>query len=387
MVVAPPSPRRGAPCPLQNKSPGPEVRSQGEGPEPVGSHLWEWFGAALERARFEADFERDPLEGLALDSPKSVFACVLGAWSFVTADRETGELAVGRFRCRSWRCPGCRYDVAKGDFARILAALDGQTGAGKRAWVLLTLTFDPRRHRDRWEAYKAAGPCWQKLRQRLARRLGGWRNPARVGYIAVWEQHASGWPHVHIAVSSPELVAEIRRRGLCERSEHSWGPTRWDPRAQKRVPNWAWKPDVLDELARDCGFGTVSDVQFPRASAGGVAGYFAKLCGELVGCFDQRPVQAPKGFRRLRSSRRMLPPRHQPSGRYLGKLVQRPCHALLSLPETCPVPVPGRTSKTWPPPQPLRASTPEPVDRAPPWSTASASWAPGRGCWLAPLPS
>lgn len=361
MVVAPPSARRAAPCPLQNKSPHPEV----EGVRPVGSHLWEWFGAALERARFEADFERDPLEGLAPDAPKSVFACVLGAWSFVTVDRETGELAVHRFRCRSWRCTSCRYQVAKGDFARILAALDGKTGAG-RDWILLTLTFDPSRYDSRWDAYKAGGRAWQMLRQRLARRWGGRANPAKIGYVAVWEQHASGWPHVHLAVSCPEMAQEIRRRGLCDRSEHPWGPTRWDARAGKRVPNWAWKVDVLDELAQACGFGRVSDVQFPRASAGGVAGYFAKLCGELVGCFDQRPVQAPKGFRRLRSSRRMLPPRHQPSGRYLGKLVQRTCQALLRLPETCPAPRPGRRSKSWPPPQAPATSLPSPVALAPP---------------------
>lgn len=306
----------------------------------MGSDRWEWFGSALERARFQATYQADPLATIPRDAPKSVWACMLGAWSMVTLDRASGELAAHRFRCRSWRCPECRYDVARGDFARILGALEGRTGAG-REWLLVTLTFDPRRYRSRWDAYRAGGRCWQRLRYRLARRYGSRSAPARIRYVQVWEQHRSGWPHVHLALSCPELVQDVRTRGV--------RGVRFDVRADRRIPLWAWKRDVLDTLATACGFGIVSDVQFPRAKEGGVAGYFAKLSAELVGVFDQRPVEAPRGFRRLRASLRLLPQRRQPTGRYLGRLVQRPERYVSKHLDTCALPVAGPTTLAWPP--------------------------------------
>lgn len=258
---------------------------------------------------------------------RSTRACLSGAWSMLTVSKQTGAAGAVRFRCKSWRCPECRYGVARQDFARILEALSSKA-ARSAQWVLLTLTFNPRKYASQWDAFKAGGPAWQKLRQRLARFYGSPGRPARISYVAVWERHKSGWPHVHIALSCAELVQHIRDLGTCVADVDGFGSRRWDSRANKHLPNWAWKPRVLDDLAQECGFGRVSDVQFPRAKEGGVAGYFAKLSAELVGMFDQRPVNAPRHFRRLRSSRGTLPPRHRPTGEFFGRLVKQP-HALV----------------------------------------------------------
>lgn len=306
-----PSRLREAPCHLKNNSPHPRRASS-----------WVGFARALEEARFEHGFgAQGPLQ-LPPGAPRSVEACLRGAWSFVTLDFETGELAATRFRCRSWRCPECRYEVARGDFARILEGLESRV-ARRKPWLIVTLTFDPKGWRNRWEAYRAAGRCWQKLRARLAREYGTRSAPARIEYLAVWEQHRSGWPHVHMAISCPELQAHLEALGPGVRELDGYGPSRWDVRAGQRVRNWAWKARVLDPMAQACGFGRVSDVQLPRASARGVAAYFAKLAAELVGTFDQRPVEAPRNFRRLRTSRRLLPPRYS-SGTKTGGIHKRP---------------------------------------------------------------
>lgn len=288
-------------------------------PAPTGK-AWEGFCRALDRAQFAHKFQGDPLRGLPAETPRSVEACLRGAWSFLLLDWETGQLDVRRFRCKSWRCPDCRYQVAKGDFARILAGLESRTARGRR-WVLLTLTFDPKRWKHRWEAYRAATRLWQRARARLARRYGSRIRPAKIEYVAVWEQHRSGWPHVHMAVSCPELVHEIEALGRCERHEDGCGPTRKDLRSGKILPNWAWKRRVLDPILGDVGFGRISDVQFARSGDGGVAGYFAKLAAELCGVFDQRPASAPRNFRRLRASRRLLPPRRR-SETMTGRLLK-----------------------------------------------------------------
>lgn len=327
------------------------------------SHLWDCMEPTVSRARESSDGHGfgTPAGGVAppcqyknnspgrvgrdalawpLEAPSSaelvrgatvsVDACQRGAWSLILTDPATGETTASRFRCRSWRCPTCRYEVAKSDFRRMLEALESRT-ARRKPWVLITLTIDPKRYRDRWQAFRLGGRLWQRVRYRLARRYGSWRLPAKIEYLGVWERHRSGWPHVHLAISSAELVADIRRMGLCERRRDGFNPWRRDVRSGKQLPNWAWKAQVLDPLLVECGFGRVSDVQFPRKSEGGVAGYFSKLSAELVGMFDQRPLSAPRGFRRLRASLRLLPPRHRP-GRLAGRLLKVPetaCRSLL----------------------------------------------------------
>lgn len=69
-------------------------------------------------------------------------------------------------------------------------------------------------------------------------------------------------------------------------------------------------------------------------NADALAGYLAKLAaeqdtptppgvGEVVK-LTQLPVHAPRGFRRLRSSRGFLPPKPKASGEWTGELVHDP---------------------------------------------------------------
>jgi hypothetical protein len=321
-----------APRPLQNISPG--------NANVKGSHKWEWWGEAMKRAEL-AGF--DPLQSLPENAPKSVWACVLGAWSFLMTDGATGEVCSTPFKCKSWRCPSCRYKVARADYARILEALQKRNVSAD--CLVLTLTFDPSKWSSQAEVYRQAGRCWQKLLNRLRRKYGSHAAPAPIGYLAVWERHQSGWAHVHLVVHSKLLADDVRRRGQCDPKVHPYRAWRWDQRIRKQVPNWAWKPEVLEDLAVATGFGKVSDVQFPRAAEGGLAGYFLKLTGELVGCFDQRPINAPKGFRRLRASRRFLPARKKGSGRIGGRVVQAPIARVQAHPFDYNPPVPAIYSR------------------------------------------
>ncbi len=279
------------PCQNKNNSPRPSGAAEPTGPKITLA---------------ESEFMRN--------APRSVWACMFGDWSFLTVHKQTGAREVRPFRCKSWRCPNCRNKVAAGDFVRMLESF-----RSRKSWddcILLTLTFNPGRT-GKWEAYSDACRAFQKLRQRLARWYGSKTAPASIRYVAVWEQHQSGYPHAHIAIDCAELAFDVRSRG---QSGWLWYDA---PDGRKmRTPKWAWKRQVLDELAVACGFGVVSDVQFPRRDEGGVAGYFLKMSAELVGMFDQTPSEAPRGFRRLRASQRTLPPRHRSTGEFDGALVQ-----------------------------------------------------------------
>jgi hypothetical protein len=281
----------------------------------------------------------------APDASKSVRACWNDAWSFHLVHRKTGEETVHPFRCGSWRCPDCRWDVARSDFARILEGLQKRT-ARRQTWLLVTLTFDPSRYRNAWEAYRAGGRAWQKLRARLARQYGFSKQPARIAYVAVWERHKSDWPHVHLAISCPEIVQDVRRRELCDMEAHGFRPYRREP-SGRLTPNWAWGAEVLRPLAVECGFGRIADVQFARKGDGGVAGYFAKLGAELVGMWDQLPVKAPRHFRRLRASRGLLPPRRRGRGEHEGRIVKMPAETLIRLIERLAAPLTGRRLPAW----------------------------------------
>jgi hypothetical protein len=336
------SARSAPPCHTKNNSPRddarPAVRGADTDPEGVPPLAFEDLcrtsTALLRRWVREAPWLSEEAKAYAKDAPRSVLACMLGLWSMVTLSRETGECVVQKFRCKSWRCPFCRFTVAKQDYARILEGL-GREEFDASEWLFVTLTFDRVTFANPFEAYVEAGKCFYKLLMRLRRRygvrVGGEQLLAEIGYLAVWERTLSGWPHVHVLFRSRDLCNAIRRLGRCVKDVDGYGPQRWDPRVfnpqnpQKRgawVPNWAWKARVLEDLCEATGFGRVSDVQFPRASEGGVAYYVTKLSGEVVGVNDQRPVNAPRGFRRLRTSKGMLPHRHRPDGTVTGELVQ-----------------------------------------------------------------
>jgi len=217
--------------------------------------------------------------------PGYVTACRNRAWTLELLDKRTGEVLWVPYKCRSWRHGGdCRRQRGAQDFARIKEALEKRP-----SWVYLVLTLHRRGSRI---------VAWRSITKRLftLRRWIGRNFEGKVEYIALVEQHKDGWPHVNVLIHCPGFVAEAVRdwRGLRQR---------------------------VTEAALRAGWGFRLWLE-PMRSRGAIAGYFVKLCGEVAKTC-QAPVAAPKGFRRLRASRGLLPPRHKDPD-ITGKLLFQP---------------------------------------------------------------
>lgn len=266
--------------------------------------------------------------------PKYVKDCHFGNWTVTSWKKERVKFDDGayyrlsRYRCRSWRHAGtCRNERAALDVDRIRGAI---TESDPRRFVYMVLTFDQRRRAaevprlraelraqaDRLDAqgkrkeaararvwaeqdelflvYRGLLNCWAKLRKRLVRRWG------RMRYVAIVEQHRSGWPHFNVLIESPDLAADCRQTATVTRRGNVLIVQGW----QRVRSRW------LRRHAVESGFGPVVYLE-PMKSARGLSAYLVKLAGQLVGEVakgSQVPVQAPRHFRRLRGSRRFLPP-------------------------------------------------------------------------------
>jgi hypothetical protein len=242
---------------------------------------------------------------------KSVHACERESWSLLSwpkgaVDLETGELKVNAearpgvrpFLCGSWRCRRCARIRGASDFVRAREAI-----LKRSWWVYVVLTFDPAGYRDPWSAYNAAGTCWDRhLRQSLRRRGG------KLEYFQTVEAHRSGWPHVNLMLSGADLRAWVEELGVVQREITT-------PQGRTRIAllprRWRKR---LRSAAMRAGFGKVcwAEVVSPERSES-MAGYLLKLARELTGGVggkkgEQSPIGAPKGFRRIRASRGLLPP-------------------------------------------------------------------------------
>lgn len=99
------------------------------------------------------------------------------------------EAQVFRFRCKTWGCPHCQKKLRRSLIAR------AKKGRAKR---LVTLTVNPAAFEDHSEAAQALVSAWRRARQQLKRHHGH----REIEFLAVFEQHKSGWPHLHILVRS-----------------------------------------------------------------------------------------------------------------------------------------------------------------------------------------
>lgn len=260
---------------------------------------------------------------------KSVQACEAGRWtmlSFQSAGEGIGAGPVRAvpFRCRSWRCRRCAWQVARDDYRRVeLATLS------RSWWLYVVLTFDPGSWSSRWDAYMGASQLWDKrLRRRLEREHG------RLEYLQTWERTRRAWPHVNLLMRSDRLEEHVRalpsqRRVLAAEGDKGRG----------RLAHWTAYRRKLARLAPACGFGPRVWVEIVD-SREAVAAYLTKVAEEFsrsafkVG--DQRPLGAPPHFRRLRASRGLLPERSRPvwiehverdTGLVTGELRARPLSA------------------------------------------------------------
>lgn len=265
-----------------------------------------------------------PLEGRT--RLRSVEACEREAWSLVSwprgaIDLEAGSLDASRgepvarpFLCGSWRCRRCARLRGASDFVRARDAL-----LGRRWWVYVVLTFDPSRYASPWDAYRAAGTCWDDHLRESMRRKGG-----RIEYLSTWEAHRSRWPHANYLLTGDQLRAWIDSLGVVEREHRS--PI--SDRVRRCLLPRGWRRWLRAAAVR-AGFGPVvwAELVTPR-NPEALAGYFVKLARELTGGVggekgEQSPIDAPKHFRRIRASRGLLPRsklRPEPGGPFEGAL-------------------------------------------------------------------
>ncbi len=230
----------------------------------------------------------------ALVLPKYIRACQQGRFHLrVWPKVNRGAYTRIAWRCRSWRHRGgCAKARAREDFERIWYAVSGYR---PQDVVFCVFTLKPGDWESTWQAYEKLRDRWRSLAKALRREFGD------LAYVSTVEAHRNGMPHLNVIVASPEMAKELRFRG--------WWVKRW-----------------LKQHARLCGFGWRCSAEAAK-SLNKVAGYVVKLAdtvGELpagvqldavgtsvageVSKLSQVPVTAPKGFRRLRSSPRFLPP-------------------------------------------------------------------------------
>lgn len=259
----------------------------------------------------------------------SVRACELERATILMHPRNPadGKPRVLPFRCHNYRCRRCSRAVAYGDFVRV------EAGAVSRSrWLYAVLTFNPADHATPWAAYKSAGELWDKrLRRQLERCYG------RVEYIQTFERHRSGWPHVNVLLRSDALLEAVDAAGVERRPV--------DPRNPRvcRVANFPrWRP-WLAQHAPACGFGQRVWVEVVDNTAA-MAAYLTKVAGELCRAYlkagDQRPIGAPRHWRRIRASRGLLPPRPKGDPEWTGILATR-------APSNYADPVTGEQVATW----------------------------------------
>ena len=215
-----------------------------------------------------------------------------------------------RYLCKSWRHPGrCAVERSQEDASRIKAALLQHE---PHQVMLLVLTFKPGEWGDESEAYRGIKDCWRSFAKAVRRQWG------EMAYVSTVEKHRKGMPHLNAIVVCKGMAEDMRSM----------------PRYVEQ-----WVKDTADA----CGFGHQAFVDVAR-SREVVAGYIVKLAdhvgrtpdegkaqqlqldgtvaGEVVK-LTQLPVNAPKGTRRLRSSRGFLPDL-TPESEYTGELEKFP---------------------------------------------------------------
>jgi hypothetical protein len=204
------------------------------------------------------------------------------------------------FRCLSWRHEGeCRQWRGAQDFLRVQEAM-----LSLEDWSHCVLTYEPAGRKVSYRIFRGAIRQWDMLRKRLIREYGNLK------YIQTWEQHESGWPHVHIAISNV-MISQ-----LCEVCSGTWD--------QKKVIGRRNFRRILKQHAVPCGFGYIGYLEAIR-SRSHMATYLTKKSKELVDGSGkcQLPIHAPRNFRRLRASAGLLPPPYSDPD-LTGELVKRP---------------------------------------------------------------
>lgn len=134
----------------------------------------------------------------------SASTSLCGQWSAGRVDLDTGEVRAGAIWCKSWTCDHCAPIRQKQLMAQ---AAQGQPTR------FITLT-SRRRVGDLTpdQAARQLVHAWRMVIQR-GKRDGLIRE---MQYIAVFEQHRSGWPHLHILARCDFLPQEWLSKRMAE---------------------------------------------------------------------------------------------------------------------------------------------------------------------------
>ena len=132
-----------------------------------------------------------------------------GEWTAVKeAPRE--HVAV-TLRCRSWTCDDCSIMRKR----KLIAQ-----GIGGKPTKFLTLTSRKRDDMDEYEAAIELSRAWRVLRKRIMRKF----KLSKLPFLAVFERHKSGWPHMHLLLRMPFISQKWLSKQMKELCD---GPVVW----------------------------------------------------------------------------------------------------------------------------------------------------------------
>jgi len=148
-------------------------------------------------------------------------------------------------------------------------------------WSYLVFTMDQKDWSNATDQYIAAKDIWNRVARRLRKIFGPF------AYIQTWERFKKGGCHVNVLLGNQNAREEFEERPILQDAEHTW----------------------LSHLADECGFGWRCYAEAIWSDVG-LAKYLSKLAKEFISGSkeNQTPYDAPPHFRRLRSSKHLLPP-------------------------------------------------------------------------------
>ncbi|WP_338866301.1 hypothetical protein [Myxococcus stipitatus] len=212
------------------------------------------------------------------------------------------------YRCGSWRHPGrCAAERSGEDFARINAALGPYPAEHV---VFAVLTVKPGEWRDEAEAYNGLRDCWRSFAKAIRREWGG------MAYVATVEKTRRGWPHLNVIMVSPGIGASLEEMPAFVLQ---WFKDHADAcglgnqvfleraRTKAQVAGYIVKLADMAVTSESAEGAPPPDLDAVRKAGAHTARGASTTVGEVVK-LSQLPRNAPKGFRRLRSSPGFLPP-------------------------------------------------------------------------------
>lgn len=145
------------------------------------------------------------------------------------------------WRCKGWHCPHC---------AEALQSRLRDRARNGRPTLMLTLTNRVKPGLTPSEHARQLVQAWRTIRQAIARQTG----EAKVAFIAVFERHRSGYPHLHILLRSPRIDVDWLRKktiALLDSPQFRVDPVKKAAKAANYVAKYAAKaPEAFDGCKR-----------------------------------------------------------------------------------------------------------------------------------------